>query len=107
MSLEEWVTAAVKGANERSQRWKHLMVLGGLRLGLEGNEELESPSTLKRKLDNAFVKAINLAIEETKNGEELGAHAIALVINHTFPVLPDFERSQIDYDVCELYNACV
>jgi hypothetical protein len=98
MSLDEWATAVVKGANERSPRWKHLIVIGGLRLGLSGNEDMESPPSLMAKLDNALVKATNLAATEAVQWDELGAHCITLVLNHSFPTLPDFDRSQFDYD---------
>ena len=89
----------LNGADDRSPRWRHLLVIGGLLLGFEGqNREALSPS-LKRVLERALIKAANLALEETRTGAELGAHCVALVLNHTFELLSDYERSQVDYDV--------
>lgn len=96
--LEDWVRAVVKGADERSARWKHLVILGGLRLGLEGHDEPKAPRSLRHMLDGALVKAVDLAVLDSREGEELGAHCIALVLNHTFPLISDFERTQLDYD---------
>lgn len=100
MKLGEWVRAVVKGADERSHRWKHLMVLGGLLLGLERHADEAMVKPLKAMLEKALVQAINMALVEAREGEELGGHCVALVLNHSFPVLTDLERAQVDYDVC-------
>lgn len=99
MKFGEWVRAVVKGADERSHRWKHCMVLGGILLGLsrEGDEAMAKP--LRTMLEKALVQALNMALVEAREGQELGGHCVALVLNHSFPVLTDLERVQLDYDV--------
>ncbi|KAF2101112.1 hypothetical protein NA57DRAFT_37034 [Rhizodiscina lignyota] len=98
MPREEWVKAVVKGADDRSQRWKHLMVLGGLFVGFEGQDREGLTRSMRRTLEDALARATNLAIVEARNGDELGAHCITLVLNHTFPLLSDADRAKLDYD---------
>lgn len=50
-------------------------------------------------LNTAFVDALKLALVEARNGDDLGANAVAIVLNYIFPLLTDHARSQIDYDV--------
>ncbi|KAL1625601.1 hypothetical protein SLS56_007260 [Neofusicoccum ribis] len=98
MPTEDWVTAVVRGADERSPRWKHLLVLGGLLLGSGADVDCRLAGSLEAKLQNALVQATNLALLDVRDGDELGAHCIALVLNHVFPVLSEAERAQVDYD---------
>ncbi|KAK5160211.1 hypothetical protein LTR04_004765 [Oleoguttula sp. CCFEE 6159] len=98
LPLEDWVRAVVKGANERSERWRHLLVLGGLLIGLDSSDYEGVYKGLRRTLEEALVKAANLALEGIKTGDELGGYCIALVLNHSFGLLSDSERVQLDYD---------
>ncbi|GME40865.1 Peroxisomal membrane protein pex17 [Neofusicoccum parvum] len=98
MPTEDWVTAVVRGADERSPRWKHLLVLGGLLLGSGADVDCRLAGSLEAKLQDALVQATNLALLDVRDGDELGAHCIALVLNHVFPVLSEAERAQVDYD---------
>lgn len=91
--------AVVKGADEHSARWKHLLVVGGLLIGLQANaEEREISSRLKATLEEALVQATNLALQEVRDGDPLGGPCVALVLNHAFVVLSDAERTRLDYD---------
>lgn len=103
MSAEDWVTAVVRGADERSLRWKHILVLGGLLLGSGAEWDCRIPTSLEAKLRDALVQVTNLALVDVRDGDELGAHCIALVLNHIFPLLSEAERTQVDYDV-SLHN---
>ncbi|KAK3082321.1 hypothetical protein LTS18_004233 [Coniosporium uncinatum] len=95
---EEWIRAVVKGADERSHRWKHLMVLGGLLLGCNNPDHEPLPRPLKRTLEAALVQAANLALEDQRHGDEFAGCCITLVLNHTFGILSDVERAQLNYD---------
>ncbi|KAF2277800.1 uncharacterized protein EI97DRAFT_374293 [Westerdykella ornata] len=105
LSLDDWVRAVVSGADERSQRWKHLIVIGGLLIGI-GNLEQQGldlywASGMRRRVEGAFVKATNMALVEVREraeAEGLGGHTIALTLNHAFSCLSNAERSLIDYD---------
>ena len=98
LDCNEWVRAVVKGADERSGRWKHLLIIGGLLLGFESRQFMDVPRSLKGTLESALVTATNLALELEGQEYELGSYCVALVINHTFPLLSDVERARLDYD---------
>lgn len=104
--LDDWIRAVVAGADERSQRWKHLVVLGGLLIGISSLEEqgmdLYWASSMRKRVEGALVRAVNLALVEVRERSEtdgLGGQTIALVLNHSFPCLTDAERDLIDYDL--------
>jgi len=92
------VKAVIKGADDRSPRWMHLMVIAGLLLGFEGQDRQGLSRSMRRTVEDALVKALNLALQDGKDGEELGAHCITLVLNDTFELLTDLDRSKIHYD---------
>lgn len=98
MSREEWVRAVVKGADERSQRWRHIILLGGLLVGFEQQDQQGLPGSLRRTLEGALVQATNLALIEARHGDELAGQTICLVLNHSFPLLSDADRAKLDYD---------
>jgi hypothetical protein len=96
---DEWTKAVVKGADERSQTWKHLLVLGGLLLGFGSQEDERLSHSLRHSLENGLIQATNMALQEVREGDEFGAHTIALALNHSFPFLSDWERAQLDYEL--------
>lgn len=98
MPLEEWVLSVIKGADERSSRSRHLLVLGGLLIGFGSQEEEHLSTSLQPTLEGAFVTAANLALAEARDTDELSQANIALILNHAFPHLADQERARIDYD---------
>lgn len=106
LSLDEWIRAIVAGADDRSQRWKHVVVLGGLLIGMGNLEEqgmdLYWASAMRKRVEVALVRATNLALIEVRERSEtdgLGGQTITLVLNHTFGCLADIERAQLDYDL--------
>ena len=106
LSLDEWARATVAGADDRSPRWRHLVVLGGLLIGIGNQEEqgmdLYWASGLRKRVESALVRAANLALVEVRERSEadaLGGQTVALVLNHSFGCLTDVERGQLDYDL--------
>ncbi|KAJ4363573.1 hypothetical protein N0V83_009869 [Neocucurbitaria cava] len=106
LPLDDWIRAIVAGADERSQRWKHLVVLGGLLIGIGSLEEqgmdLYWASAMRKRVETALVRATNLALIEVRERSEadgLGGQTITLVLNHAFGCIADAERMQIDYDL--------
>jgi hypothetical protein len=97
-SCDDWATAVIKGADDRSPRWKHLLVIGGVLLGMEYQESGGLSRGLRTKLEGAMVTAANLALENPANGGILGAESIVLALNHTFPLLSDSVRTGLNYD---------
>ncbi|KAF2751143.1 hypothetical protein M011DRAFT_394980 [Sporormia fimetaria CBS 119925] len=106
LSIDDWVCAVVAGADERSHRWKHLIVLAGLLIGIgslqEQGMDLYWVSRARRRVEEALVRAVNLALVEVRERREadaLGGHTIALTLNHSFSYLSDAERAMLDYDL--------
>lgn len=98
LDREAWVKAVVAGADERSPRWRHLLLLGGVLLGFEGQNRQGLPSHIRTKLESGLVKATELSLNELKPVDDIDGYAITMVLNHTFELLSDFERSQLSYD---------
>ncbi|KAK8253441.1 hypothetical protein IWZ00DRAFT_189789 [Phyllosticta capitalensis] len=96
MTPEEWARAVAKGADERSPRWKHILILAGLLLG-SNQEDCAFSRSMESSLQRAFVEATNLALAEARE-DEFGGQCISMVLNHVFPVLSEAERAQLDYD---------
>jgi hypothetical protein len=104
LAKDAFAKAVLKGASDKSQAWKHPIVLAGLLLGFGPPEEERISHSLRSTLEQALVKSVNAGLQEIRGGDELGAQCIALCINHTFPLLPDFERTMIDYDVSFVFR---
>ena len=98
LAKEEWVKAVVKGADERSPRWKHLLLLGGLLLGFESQDRHGLSPSLRRTIEGATVKAGNLALQSIKEGNQMSATSIAVVLSNVFDILGNHERSGIHYE---------
>jgi hypothetical protein len=96
---DAWVKAVVKGADEKSPRWRHTILIGGLLLGFEGGGRQGLPAHLRTKIESALVKATNFALERLDVDDKLGAYCIAMVLNHTFELLSDLERRRINYNL--------
>ena len=91
--------AVVKGADDRSPRWRHLLVLGGLLAGFEGQDRGGLPTTLRRTLEEAIIKAANLALEDSGPNRGLDTSSIAMVLSYIFDLLSAGERNQFNHDL--------
>jgi hypothetical protein len=98
LEREAWIKAVINGADEKSPRWRHLLLLAGVLLGFEGQNRQGLPSHLRSKVESALIQATQLALQETDRREGIGGYCITMVLNYTFELLSDWERSQIDYD---------
>lgn len=96
---EEWVKAVVRGADDKSPRWRHLLVLGGLLSGFEGQDRGGLPTALRRTLEGAIFKAANLALEEGGPNRGLDTSSIAMVLIYIFDLLSADERTHINHDL--------
>ncbi|KAE8149457.1 hypothetical protein BDV25DRAFT_2097 [Aspergillus avenaceus] len=95
---EAWVKAVVSGADEKSPRWRHLLLIGGLLLGFEAQDRQGLPWPVRRKLEGALVAAAQFAIDEMDSPGNIDGFSITMVLNHTFPLLSDVERNNLNYD---------
>lgn len=98
LSLDTWIKAVVKGADERSSPWKHPLVLGGLLIGLRNAHEdwVQKQQALLRP---AFVQAVNSALADLQEVDELGTYSITLGVNDVFPLIHDEDRIRVEYDL--------
>ena len=99
LSKEAWLKSVIKGVDEKSPRWRHMLVLGGLLIGFENQDRKTLPGDLRTTLGDALVKATNLALVETTPKQELVTGSIALVLSHVFDFLVDREKRQINHDL--------
>ncbi|KAH8738038.1 hypothetical protein BGZ61DRAFT_526063 [Ilyonectria robusta] len=96
LGCEEWARAVAKGADDRSRRWQHLLVLTGVLMGMEGDERRSLSRSLRNTLEGAVVTAANLALEtQLADGPVAGA-SIVMALNFAFPLISDYHRSLIN-----------
>lgn len=98
LSREKWVTAVVKGADERSPRWRHVLVFSGILLGFSENCGHEFPHSLRWTLEKAIIKATNLALQEHELEDGLAAKSIAVTLSHVFGLLHDAQKAGLNHD---------
>lgn len=97
LACEPWARAVAKGADDRSPRWKHLLVLTGLLMGLEGRETgTFFPSGLRATLEQAVVTAANLALQHPAPGQDLPGHAVVLALSYAFPMLSEHAKRSLN-----------
>lgn len=99
LSRPDWTKAVVQGADDRSPRWSHTLLLGGLLLGFEGNGDVRLPPDLRNKIEVALIMASNLALQEKDGMEANNQHCVVFVLNTVFPLVSDYNRSQLNYDL--------
>lgn len=95
---EAWARAVVKGADERSSRWQHLLVLAGILMGFEGSERQSLSGGMRRTLEGAVVTAANLALHTLEREPPIARAAVVLALNWAFPLMSDVAREDVDCD---------
>ena len=95
---DEWIQAVISGVDEHSPRWRHLIALGGLLLGFGPPEDENLSRSMRSTIESALMKATNLSLQQVSDHHDLSDQTITLVLNHCFPNIADYERSQLDYD---------
>lgn len=98
LGRQAWVVAVMKGLDDKSYRWRHLLALGGLLTGFEGQERKGISESLRTKLGAAIVLALNLALEDIEESPELAVNSIVLVVSLVFGLLTEHEKSGINHD---------
>lgn len=98
VQCDEWAKAVVKGLDDRSSRWQHLLVLAGVLIGMEGQGREGLSRSLRSTLEGAMVTAANLALLVPAKDGILGAESIVLALNHAFPFLSDTVVCGLNFD---------
>jgi hypothetical protein len=104
IKCDDWAKAVIKGADDRSARWQHLLVIGGVLLGMEGQDRRGLSRSLRTTIEGAIVTAANLALEDPQHTGPFGQDSIVLTLNHTFPLLSDLVRSGLNYDLLAMVS---
>ena len=73
-----------------------MCVLAGLLIGFEGRGNPSVATSLRRKLANATVRAVNLALQEGETSEEQAGNSISVMLSHVFDLLNDSERADLN-----------
>ncbi|MBE3047604.1 hypothetical protein IMZ48_34845, partial [Candidatus Bathyarchaeota archaeon] len=97
LGCDEWARGVVRGADDRSSRWQHLLVLTGVLMGMQGDGPTLS-SGLRNTLEEAVVKAANLALERPMQDGPVAAASISVALGFALPLLSDFHLSAINAD---------
>lgn len=97
LSRVAWTRAVIQGADDKSPRWRHTLLLGGLLLGFEGNGDPRLPSDLRNKIEIALITASNLALQEKDERDASNQHCTVFVLNTVFPLISDYNRAQLNY----------
>ncbi|KAH6687301.1 peroxin 8 [Plectosphaerella plurivora] len=101
---DDWAAAVARGADDRSPRWRHLLVLAGLLTGMEGGGDSQTGSLssgLRATLERAVVTAANLALATAaadSRADPAVPSAIVLALNYAFPLLSEYNRGEINAD---------
>lgn len=98
LGSQEWIIAVMKGLDDKSSRWRHLLALGGLLIGFEGQERKGISESLRTKLGAAIVLALNLALEDIDESPELAVNSVVLVVSLVFDLLTEQEKCGINHD---------
>ncbi|KAJ4268743.1 hypothetical protein NW762_002811 [Fusarium torreyae] len=96
LRCEEWARAVVKGADDRSRRWQHLLVLTGVLMGMESNNRQSLSRGMRNTLEEAVVMAANLALESREEDGPVAGASVVMALNFAFPLLSDFHRNLIN-----------
>ncbi|KJZ72908.1 hypothetical protein HIM_07671 [Hirsutella minnesotensis 3608] len=99
LRCDEWARAVVKGADDRSRRWQHLLVLTGVLLGMEGDGRRSLSWSLRGNLEQAVVTATNFALDQTVQDGLPASASIMTALNFAFPILSDANKARINHSV--------
>jgi hypothetical protein len=97
LKTEVWIRAVLKGLNNKSPQWRHLLPLGGLQLGFTGQNQQALMPGLRSDLDEGLVMAINSITSNPSQGPE--EYCAAFVMGHVFDLLSEWRRNEINHDV--------
>lgn len=98
LSSDAWAAAVLKGADEQSGRWQHLLVFSGVLMGMESGHRRSLSSAMRSTVEQAVVTATNLALQIRAPEPPAPAAPLALALNYAFPLLSDASRAALDCD---------
>ncbi|KAI1143798.1 peroxin 8 [Hypoxylon sp. FL0543] len=99
VNSEDWARAVAKGADEKSSRWQHVLVLTGILMGMEGDDRRSLSWSLRSTLEQAVVTAANLALEDHIRTGPLGRGAVVLALTYAFPLMSQSVKQHLHGNV--------
>ncbi|CAK7223650.1 hypothetical protein SEUCBS140593_005307 [Sporothrix eucalyptigena] len=98
---ETWARAVAQGADSKSPRWRHLLVLVGVLLGLEGSDRQSLSRSRRAALEEGVVAAANLALGEAAARPDgaLSRYAVVMGLNYAFTLLSEHARVSLQGDL--------
>ncbi|KAI1417536.1 peroxin 8 [Hypoxylon sp. FL1857] len=96
---EDWARAVAKGADDRSSRWQHVLVLTGILMGMEGGSRRSLSRSLRSTLEQAVATAANLALEDQTRTGPLGRGAVVLALTYAFPLMSESVKQLLHANV--------
>ncbi|KAK3322265.1 hypothetical protein B0H66DRAFT_196662 [Apodospora peruviana] len=100
LSSDAWASAVVKGADDQSSRWQHLLVLCGVLMGLDNRSHGQQSLSrgMRNTLEQAVVTATNLALRAREPEPPAPAGPVILALNFVFSLLSEPSRRMLDCD---------
>ncbi|KAK4230836.1 putative PEX8 peroxisomal biogenesis factor 8 [Podospora fimiseda] len=98
LSSNAWAAAVLKGADDQSSRWQHLLVFSGVLMGMESNNRNSLSGNMRRTVEQAVVTAANLAFHRSEPHPPAPAGPVIMALNYTFPLLSEASRTSLDCD---------
>ncbi|KAI1450906.1 peroxin 8 [Annulohypoxylon stygium] len=99
VSSEDWARAIAKGADDRSSRWQHMLVLTGVLMGMEGEDRRSLSWSLRSMLERAVATAGNLALSNPQESGPLGRGAVVLALTYAVPLLSESAKELLNGNV--------
>ncbi|KAK3899910.1 hypothetical protein C8A05DRAFT_17734 [Staphylotrichum tortipilum] len=97
-SCDAWAAAVLKGADDQSGRWQHLLVFTGVLMGMEGADRHSMSPAMRATVERAVVTAANLALQNRDPEPPAPSGPVALALNYAFPLLSDDARARLNCD---------
>ena len=95
LGVREWARTVIKGVDDGSRRWQHLLVMVGVLMGTESNDRMGLSRGLRNTVEQAVVTAANLALETYAQDGSVAAASIVMSLNFAFPLLSDHHKTAI------------
>ena len=99
LTQNEWTKAIIQGADDRSPRWRHLLLLGGLLLGFDANGNSTFDAGMRSTIEAAVIAATNIALQEKDSIDPGSELCVVFVVNTAFPLISDHHRVALDYNI--------
>lgn len=98
LALGSWIKAITQGIDERSHPARHVLVLGGVIVGLGTQARQNSSWRELGTLQKTFTDAANAAIQDPSL-DQYAQTGLVLALTHAFALLGPDQLARLDYDL--------